>query len=137
MRKAGIAARDAIAPEERQRLSNSIVRRILDSEEFRAAGTVMLYRASRGEVRLEGLEAAQEVPPEEIDLVICPCTAFDENGRRMGMGAGFYDRYLKKCVNAHVVSVAFEVQKAEKIDMHPWDQPMEKVFTEAAVYCAE
>ena len=137
MRKAGIAARDAIAPEERQRLSNSIVRRILDSEEFRAAGTVMLYRASRGEVRLEGLEAAQEVPPEEIDLVICPCTAFDENGGRMGMGAGFYDRYLKKCVNAHVVSVAFEVQKAEKIDMHPWDQPMEKVFTEAAVYCAE
>ena len=182
MRKAGIAARDAIAPEERQRLSNSIVRRILDFEEFRAAGTVMLYRASRGEVRLEGLEAAaeaggkrllyplcisktdmialqpegtdawkkgfcgimepireksQEVPPEEIDLVICPCTAFDENGGRMGMGAGFYDRYLKKCVNAHVVSGAFEVQQGEKIDMPPWDQPMEKVFTEAAVYCAE
>jgi len=29
-----------------------------------------------------------------------------ERCSRMGMGAGFYDRYLTKCVNASVVSVA-------------------------------
>ena len=81
-------------------------------------------------------EKSQEIQPEEIDLVICPCTAFDENGGRMGMGAGFYDRYLEKCINARVISVAFEVQKAEAILMESWDRPMEMIFTENTVYCA-
>lgn len=180
MRKAGIAARDALSPEERVHFSKSIVRRILESEEFQSAETILIYRAVRGEVRLEALEEAAEkrllyplcisktemialqpqkgeegwkkgafgipepvrelsleIPPEKIDLVICPCTVFDEACGRMGMGAGYYDRYLKKCVNAHIVSAAFEVQKADCIEMQPWDQPMEKVFTEAAVYTAK
>ena len=79
-------------------------------------------------------EKSMEIPPEEIDLVICPCTVFDENCGRMGMGAGFYDRYLAKCVNAHIAAVAFEVQKADSIPMEPWDKPMEMVFTEAGIY---
>ena len=180
MRKAGIAARDALSPEERVHFSKSIVRRILESEEFQSAETILIYRAVRGEVRLEALEEAAEkrllyplcisktemialqpqkgeegwkkgafgipepvrelsleIPPEKIDLVICPCTVFGEACGRMGMGAGYYDRYLKKCVNAHIVSAAFEVQKADRIEMQPWDQPMEKVFTEAAVYTAK
>jgi len=66
--------------------------------------------------------------------VICPCTVFDERGGRMGMGAGFYDRYLGKCSMAHVVSVAFECQKTDRISMEPWDKSMEFVFTESAVY---
>ena len=82
------------------------------------------------------LEKSEVIPPEEIDLVICPCTVFDERCGRMGMGAGFYDRYLERCVNARAVSVAFEVQKTELIPMESWDKPMELVFTEAAVYQA-
>ena len=183
MRKTGIAARDALPAEERNRFSKSICRRIVESEVFRMAHTVMIYRGVRGEVRLDELERSaeargkrlvyplcisrtemiallpgvedacwkkgafgimepvrelsEEISPDEIDLVICPCTVFDEDCGRMGMGAGYYDRYLEKCVNAHVVSAAFEVQKSEKIPMQPWDKPMEKVFTEAAVYEAE
>lgn len=191
LRKSKIAARDALSPEERVRLSKSMVSRILSSDVFRDAKTVLIYRATRGEARLEALEEAVqkaaeagdsfmaekrllfplcitnedmiallpdgpdawqegyygiwepirekslEVAPEEIDLVICPCTVFDEKCGRMGMGAGFYDRYLEKCVNARVVSVAFEVQKADSIPMAPWDKPMEMTFTDAAVYVAE
>lgn len=191
LRKSKIAARNALSPEERARLSKSMVSRILESDVFRDAKTVLIYRATRGEARLEALEEAVqkaaeagdssmaekrllfplcitnedmiallpdgpdawqegyygiwepirekslEVAPEEIDLVICPCTVFDEKCGRMGMGAGFYDRYLEKCVNARVVSVAFEVQKADSIPMAPWDKPMEMTFTDAAVYVAE
>lgn len=79
-------------------------------------------------------EKSVEIPPEEIELVICLCTVFDENCGRMGMGAGFYDRYLAKCVNAHIAAVAFEVQKADSIPMEPWDKPMEMVFTETCTY---
>ncbi|MGN0658156.1 MAG: 5-formyltetrahydrofolate cyclo-ligase [Emergencia sp.] len=79
-------------------------------------------------------ELSEEIPPEEIDLVICPCTVFDEAGGRMGMGAGFYDRYLPRCTNAHITAAAFEVQKAEKVEMQPHDVRMETVFTEKKTY---
>ena len=77
------------------------------------------------------------ISPEGIDLVICPCTVFDENCYRMGMGAGYYDRYLKKCIHAKAVAVAFECQKAPRVPAAPWDCCMEKIFTEDAVYQAQ
>lgn len=74
------------------------------------------------------------VSPEDIDLVICPCTAFDEKGNRMGMGAGYYDRFLPQCANAVVIAAAFEVQKVERLPVDEWDYPMERVFTEERTY---
>ena len=79
-------------------------------------------------------ETSAELKPEDIDLVICPCTSFDEKLGRMGMGAGYYDRYLELCTNAHVAAVAFECQKSESVLCQEWDKPMEKVFTEERVY---
>ncbi|MBQ8662793.1 MAG: 5-formyltetrahydrofolate cyclo-ligase [Eubacterium sp.] len=79
-------------------------------------------------------ERSQEIAPEDIDLVICPCTVFDEQGGRMGMGAGFYDRYLEKCTKAIVAAVSFECQKTDVIPMEPWDKPMDLIYTEAATY---
>lgn len=38
-----------------------------------------------------------EVPVEQIDLVILPLLAFDTNGYRVGYGKGFYDRFIAKC----------------------------------------
>ena len=81
---------------------------------------------------------SEEVPPEALDLVVCPGTGFDPACNRMGMGGGYYDRYLPRCVNARIVMVAFEAQKRPSIPTDPWDRPVEQVFTEAAVYrCAE
>ena len=82
-------------------------------------------------------EASREIPPEEIDLVVCPGTAFDPACNRMGMGGGYYDRYLPRCVRARIVMVAFEVQKTDALPVDPWDRPVEQVFTEEAVYQKE
>lgn len=79
-------------------------------------------------------ERSIEISPEEIDLVICPCTVFDEAGGRMGMGAGFYDRYLDRCTHAVVAAAAFECQKTDRVPLEPWDKTMAIVFTEQAVY---
>ena len=79
-------------------------------------------------------ELSQEIPPEELDLVVCPGTGFDPACNRMGMGGGYYDRYLPRCVNARIVLVAFEAQKVPALPVDPWDRPVEQVFTEAAVY---
>lgn len=79
------------------------------------------------------LELSELVEPEEIDMLICPCTVFDEEGGRVGMGAGFYDRYLPRCLKAVKASAAFEAQRADKIPMAAWDQPMDIVFTEKRI----
>lgn len=82
-------------------------------------------------------ERSMEIPPEEIDLVICPCTVFDDQGGRMGMGAGFYDRYLEKCTNAVIAAVAFECQKADSTERQPWDKKMDMIFTESRTYVSK
>lgn len=79
-------------------------------------------------------EKSEEMKPEGIDLAICPLTVFDESAQRMGMGAGYYDRFLLKCTHADIVGVAFEVQKAEEIPADSWDKPMDAIYTELRRY---
>ena len=70
-------------------------------------------------------------------LCIVPALSFDRNMNRLGMGGGFYDRYLEKCVNAHIAAVAFEVQKADSIPMEPHDMKVKYVLTENGFKNAE
>jgi len=73
--------------------------------------------------------------PSLIDLVIVPCTAFDwKSLRRMGMGAGYYDRYLPQCVNAVFIAAAFEVQHIPGLRADEWDIPMNAIATEKNWY---
>lgn len=74
------------------------------------------------------------LPPQKIDLVLCPCAGFDEENGRIGMGAGYYDRFLKDCEKSTVMAVAFEAQKLEKIPMEDTDIAMEIVMTEKSRY---
>lgn len=179
-RRKGIAARDALSHEEREKRSRELARNILLSPEFKNAEVIMLYRAVRGEADLSALELALResggrtlayplcrenfqmearsaliedawrkgfygieepdpeksrlVDPASIDLVLCPCTVFDENCSRMGMGAGYYDRYLAKCRNAVAAACALEVQKVREVPTDSWDRPMELIYTDKAVY---
>jgi 5-formyltetrahydrofolate cyclo-ligase len=72
--------------------------------------------------------------PEDIDLVIAPCTSFDSACRRLGMGGGYYDRFLPRCTKASVIAVAFEAQRSAAVPAAPWDRSVDAVITEDAVY---
>jgi 5-formyltetrahydrofolate cyclo-ligase len=82
------------------------------------------------------LDRSKIVEPEALELVLVPCTAFDPNKRmRTGWGAGFYDRYLRKCTSAAKIAVAFELQKVEPLAFNPdWDVQMDAIATEERFY---
>ena len=92
------------------------------------------WKIGRFGIREPIAERSETVSPETLDLVICPCTAFDPDRHRMGMGGGFYDRFLPSCTRAHIFAAAFEVQKQDQIPCESWDQAMDTVFTDAGKY---
>lgn len=179
LRKSKIAARNSLSQAQREEYSGKIVSKIIESEEFKRAKTILIYRAVKCEVNIDAVldmidtkdkkfafplcisdsemialvphdqdswkpgyfgimepipEKSVQVMPEDIDMVICPCTVFDEKCLRMGMGAGFYDRYLEKCTKAYVTAACFEVQKTDSVPAESWDKPMDAVFTEKQTY---
>lgn len=79
-------------------------------------------------------ELSVEIAPEKIDLVLCPCTAFDTGCRRLGMGGGYYDRFLPRCTKAKFIAVAYEFQRVAALEARSWDIPMDAVVTEERVY---
>ena len=74
------------------------------------------------------------LPPEQLDLILVPCTAFDETCRRVGMGKGYYDRYLLRCPRAFKLGIAFEVQKTARAAVEPHDQRLDGFMTERSFY---
>lgn len=79
-------------------------------------------------------EKSDEFDPATIDLILNPLAAFDEDCNRIGMGAGYYDRFLPKATKAYIMAVAFEAQKVKRIEPKPWDVPMDSVLTEKKRY---
>jgi len=86
-------------------------------------------------IRAPVKEESQLLAPEEIDLVLVPCTAFStQKLMRIGMGAGYYDRFLPKCQNAKSIAVAFEAQKIDDIWTDSWDVPLDGIVTESGIW---
>ena len=79
------------------------------------------------------MENSKTLEPEDIDLVIVPCVAFDEYGNRCGHGAGYYDRFMTCMPPESLVMVAFEAQKLEKLVTEETDIPVRTIVTEAGV----
>ena len=69
-----------------------------------------------------------------LSLVLAPLVAFDDQGNRLGMGGGFYDRHfgaLPERLRPLLVGIAHEVQRAEALPTATWDVPLDGILTEA------
>lgn len=82
-------------------------------------------------------ERSEPVRPEELDAVLLPCVAFDCQGRRLGHGGGYYDRYLPLCPKAKRILVAFETQRVEAVATDAHDQNAHVIVTELGCFGLE
>ena len=66
------------------------------------------------------------------DIVVVPGVAFDRHGGRLGYGAGYYDRALKRpeFAGACLVGVAYALQVVDLVRLDPWDQRLNALSTE-------
>lgn len=64
-----------------------------------------------------------------IDLVIVPGMAFDDCGRRLGRGRGYYDRFLPLVRQAYKMGVCFAFQKVDYVPTEATDVSMDEVIS--------
>lgn len=67
-----------------------------------------------------------------IDVAIVPLVGFDRHGRRLGSGAGYYDRWIAtlRGRRPRLVGLAFGLQEVDEIPSDPWDLRLDAVCTE-------
>ena len=75
----------------------------------------------------------------QLDLMLLPLVAFDDNGNRMGMGGGFYDRSLAYrqsrtlSLRPRLIGLAHELQHEPALVANSWDIPLDMIATEERV----
>lgn len=73
-------------------------------------------------------------PSVKPDLIVASCTAFSEDGYRVGYGGGFYDRTIKKLreknKNFFTILAAFDMQICDINFKEEFDQKVDYICTE-------
>ena len=72
-------------------------------------------------------------PRRAIDVVLAPCIAVAPDGRRLGFGGGYYDRFLAAHREVFVAALAYEAQVVDDIPTQPHDRRVDAVVTERRV----
>jgi len=80
--------------------------------------------------------AVSEVEAPRPDLVIIPGVAFDRDGNRIGMGSGYYDRFLEDKKDIPKVALAYSQQVLDAVPKESYDEPVDWIITEdEAIRC--
>lgn len=72
---------------------------------------------------------ATRVALATLDLILLPLVGFDDRGRRLGAGGGYYDRLLAARPRARLIGCAFDSQRVAQLPADAWDVPLDGVLT--------
>ena len=80
-------------------------------------------------------------PAKFLATILIPLVGFDEQGHRLGMGGGYYDRTLSFMLNPLcqkkplLIGIAYSSQMVSKIEQQAWDVPLDAIITELGLIC--
>lgn len=81
---------------------------------------------------LEPVDTCKKISPKQIDLSLIPCLSCSRDGRRLGYGGGYYDRYLKQAAGIRAVLCRTALMRNE-IPVEEHDLPMDFVICEEGI----
>ena len=86
-----------------------------------------------------GRRTAQAIAPRWFDLIVVPLVGIDGQGRRLGMGGGFYDRALafrrarRRWRGPSLVGLGFDSQRVDSVFADEWDVRLDALATESGI----
>lgn len=78
------------------------------------------------------VDLAPPIDPDCVGVVLVPGVAFAPDGARLGMGGGYYDRFLAQS-SAPTIGLAFEMQIAQSLPQTAYDRSVDLIVTELRV----
>lgn len=84
--------------------------------------------------------AEKTIAITDLDLVLVPLVAFDLQGNRLGMGAGYYDRTfaalqrLSRPSKPYLLGLAYSWQQVDELQTESWDVKLDGIATEEKFY---
>ena len=144
------ARRAALRPDEVAAASRAILEELQRTVDWSSIGSVHAYRsvAEWGELDTSALVAwlaeewpqvevvqptlskDQPFPEREFDLILVPALGFDRDNNRLGLGGGWYDRFVAQQPQAQKVGVAYAWALIEGgIPVEPWDMKLDRIVT--------
>ena len=103
---------------------------IVGKGEMRAVEVPSFDALEVGEFNILTVKRNQNfIKPAQIDVVIVPGAAFDLSGGRLGLGGGYYDRFLPLAVNAKKIALAYDFQIVNSLPLEPHDVKINYILT--------
>ena len=125
LRQKMLAFRKGLTKEQHEAKSRAILARLYEEPRFQQAKTIFAYASMPDEVQLYDLLA------HALDFVVVPGAAFSSKGERLGLGGGYYDRYLmEKAPQAYRAALTFDGQVVASVPMEAHDAKVNLILTE-------
>ena len=85
------------------------------------------------------IRSQDQLKSSALDLVLTPLVAFDNQGNRLGMGGGYYDRTFYERNNRNrfkpiLIGLSHECQKVDLLAVDSWDIPVTAIMTDRQIY---
>ena len=144
--------RNRMRPQECLELSEKIQKTVWESNEWKSASNINIYKSIGNEVSTKFLihdavkygnkEIFYPTPEPrnnvmEMDLVIVPGVVFDEKRARYGRGKGYYDRFLEQVPKTTcIIGIAYDFQVLSykwKLKLNEYDVKMDMIITEKRI----
>jgi 5-formyltetrahydrofolate cyclo-ligase len=77
---------------------------------------------------------ALRCPAQELDIILLPLVGWDEQGGRLGMGGGFYDRTMAGIHGPRLVGLGHSCQQVDHVPREAWDISLDFIATDTALY---